>query len=135
MVARGYGAVAERAQPARLQTLLATGLVLLLGGWLALALDASLRLAGAGGVLLGALAVLAALRLAGRAAPRSSYRLPGWGWRDGAICLAVFLGLALFLWGPTYYSLYPAIAPPPFDPAVGLGLLLFLAPALVAGRR
>ncbi|HEY3110237.1 MAG TPA: energy-coupling factor transporter transmembrane protein EcfT, partial [Chloroflexota bacterium] len=134
MVARGYGAVVERAQPARLQALLAAGLVLLLGGWLASLLDESLRLAGAAGVLLGALAILAALRLAGRAAPRTSYRRSGWGWRDGAIGLAVALSLALFLAGPTYYSPYPAIAPPPFDPSLGLGLLLFLAPAIVARR-
>ncbi|HEY3110959.1 MAG TPA: energy-coupling factor transporter transmembrane component T, partial [Chloroflexota bacterium] len=42
MVARGYGAVVERAQPARLQALLAAGLAMLLGGWLAFLLDESL---------------------------------------------------------------------------------------------
>jgi energy-coupling factor transport system permease protein len=135
MVARGYGAVAERAQPARLQALLAAGLALQLVGWLLFLASPSVRPVGAASLLLGALALAAALRLAGRAAPRTSYRARRWGWRDSAICLAVAAGLLLFLSGADHYSPYPSIAAPPFEPLVGLGVLLFLAPALVAPRR
>src|SRR5439155_24529957 len=87
MVARGYGAVADRAQPARLRVLLVVGLVALLAGWLALGLAAEARLPGALAVGAGAVAILAALRLAGRAAPRTSYRARRLGWPDLAVAV------------------------------------------------
>jgi energy-coupling factor transport system permease protein len=163
MVARGYGAVGDRAQPARLRALLAVGLIALLAGWLTLGLAPipaasaapTATTPGVAGDLLmsaigarplawvaiagGAAAILAVLRLAGLAAPRTSYRPTRWAWPDLAVALACGLSLlCLFVLAPPdalYYSPYPRLALPDFDAIVGLALLALLAPAFLLTRQ
>jgi len=139
MVARGYGAVSDRAQPLRSQALLALGLLMLLGGWLAW-LFMPWKRAALSGMIAGAGLILAVLRLAGRAAPRTAYRPRRWSGRDTLTVLGCGLALAVVLLplpgrATLAYAPYPRLSLPPFDPLVGLGLLGLLAPVTVSGSR
>ena len=142
MVARGYGAVSDRAQPLRSQALLALGLFALLGGWLTWLFLPLWKGAALGGMIVGAGLILAVLWLAGRAAPRTTYRARRWTGRDTLVLLGCGLALAMVLlplpWidrATLYYAPYPRLTLPPFDPFVGLGLLGMLAPAMLSGDR
>jgi len=79
------------------------------------------------------------LWLAGRAVPRTAYRTHRWTARDTLIVLGCGLTLATVLLplplvdrGTLYYTPYPRLTPPAFDPLIGLGLLGLLAPAVVS---
>ena len=138
MVARGYGAVSDRAQPLRTQGLLAMGLLALLGGWLAWLFLPSWKGIALGGMVVGAVLIASVLWLAGRVAPRTTYRTHRWTARDTLVVLGCGLTLAVVLLplgladrGTLAYAPYPRLTLPPFDPFIGLGLLGLLVPAVV----
>lgn len=134
MVARGYGAVSGQAQSLRTQASLLTGLLALLGGWLWWLFTPS---GVEKGFALGAMAVgggiiAGVLWLTGRAVTHTVYRRRRWTVRDGLALLGCGLTLAVLLSRreTLYYSPYPHLTLPPFDPQVGIGLLGLLTPAL-----
>jgi hypothetical protein len=94
-----------------------------------------LALAGLVAMAGGAGLALMALRLAGRAAPRTSYRERRWGWRDSLVAAACAPPIAAALWLPLWYSPYPRLTLPGFEPLLGAALLGLLGPALAASRR
>ena len=137
MVARGYGAISDRAQPLRSQVLLALGLFALLGGWAAWLVAPEWKAAALGGMGAGALLIGGVLWLAGRAVPHTTYRPRHWAGRDTLVLLGCGLALGVVLlplpWadrGTLVYAPYPRLTLPPFDPLIGLGLLGLLAPAV-----
>lgn len=138
MVARGYGAVSDREQPLRTQVLLAAGLFSLLGGWLGFLFLPSWKGVGLGLMAVGAGVIATVLWLAGRTVSHTTYRTRRWTARDtlavlgcGLALAAVLVRLPLVDRSTLYYSPYPALALPAFDPLIGLGLLGLLAPAVV----
>ncbi len=137
MVARGYGSVSDAAQPLRSQVLLALGLLLLLGGWLAYLFGYSWHLPAIGVMLLGTLLIGSVLWSAGRSVSHTTYRPRRWSYRDSAAVLgcALALTVALSQSEALYYSPYPRLSAPGFDPLIGLGLLGLVVPALVGMRR
>jgi energy-coupling factor transport system permease protein len=138
MVARGYGAVSDRAQPLRLRIMLLTGLTVLLGGWLAHLLLTSWRTVALATIAAGGLLILGAVYLAGRSVRRTHYRPYQWTASDTLMTLGSALVLAVAL-APVplpgratlAYSPYPQMSWPAFDPTVGLLLLGLLAPAVL----
>jgi energy-coupling factor transport system permease protein len=137
MVARGYGAISDQAHSLRAQALLALGLLALLLGWLATLFLPQWRMAGIGGMIAGAGLIGGLLWRAGRSVAHTTYRARRWTVRESlavlgcAVTLAVLLAPLPFVNRETlYYSSYPRLALPPFDPAIGLGLLGLLVPAL-----
>jgi energy-coupling factor transport system permease protein len=140
MVARGYGAVSDRAQPLRTQGLLALGLFALLGGWLTWLFLPSQRIIALGVMFVGSGLILTVLWLAGRAIPRTAYRTHRWTARDTLVVLGCGLALAVILLplpgrATLAYAPYPRLTPPPFDPLIGLGLLGLLVPVVVSGGQ
>ncbi len=126
MVARGYGATAHVAMPARPRLLMLGGLLFALGGALRLAWG------GADGWLLlasGAIIIAWAYHLLSLLAPRTHYRLRRWTPADTLIVLGALVALLplLPLLGSMRQSLsfapYPQLIWPLFN--VGAGLLLF----------
>jgi energy-coupling factor transport system permease protein len=141
MVARGYGAISDRAQPLRTRGLLALGLTALSGSWLAWLFLPSWRTAALGGMIAGVGLIVGVLWLTGRAAHRTTYRTHRWTARDtlvvvgcGVTLAVALLPLPLVNRGTLYYSPYPRLSLPPFDPVIGLGLLGLLVPAAVVKR-
>lgn len=138
MVARGYGAVSNRANLPRTQWLLALGLLALLGGWLTWLFLPSRSGVALGGMVVGAGLIVGVLRLAGRATPRTTYRTHRWAVRDTLVVLGCGLTLAMVLLplplagrATLAYAPYPRLTLPSFDPLIGLGLLGLLVPAVV----
>ena len=138
MVARGYGAVSDRAQPLRTQGLLVLGLLALLGGWLAFLFRPSWKEFAVGMMLGGAALIVGVVWLAGRAVSHTVYRSRRWTARDTLVVLGCGLTLAVVLLplplidqGTLYYAPYPCVTLPIFDPIIGLGLLGLLVPAVV----
>jgi len=136
MVARGYGAVSDRAQPLRRQGLLVLGLLVLLGGWLAFLFLPSWKGVATGMMVLGAGLIAGIVWLAGRSVRHTAYRKRRWTARDtlavlgcGVTLAVVTLPLPLMDQGALYYSPYPRVTLPVFDPFIGLGLLGLLVPA------
>lgn len=141
MVARGYGAISDRAHPPRIQGFLVLGLAALLGGWLAFLFLPVWKGVGVGGMVLGAGLVAVAVWLAGRAVPRTAYRMRRWTTRDTLVVLSCGLTLVVMLAPLSLvdrhtltYVPYPRLAQPAFDPLVGLGLLGLLVPAVMPSR-
>ena len=142
MVARGYGATADRHTAPRTQLLLALGLMLLLLGWLVYLLLPQWHLAASGGMIAGVGLIGSVLWWAGRSVPHTTYRVQRWSIHESLVVLGCVLALTL-VWAPwpflnreaLYYSAYPQLSLPPFDPITGLGLLGLLVPALFAGSR
>jgi energy-coupling factor transport system permease protein len=139
MVARGYGAISDQAHSLRAQALLALGLLALLLGWLATLFLPQWRMAGIGGMIAGAGLIGGLLWQAGRSVAHTTYRTRRWTARESlavlgcAVTLAVLLApLPLADRETLYYSPYPHLALPPFDPVIGLGILGLLVPALAA---
>ena len=138
MVARGYGAVSGRAQPLRTQGLLVVGLLALLGGWLAFLFLPSWKGSAVGMMIVGAVIIVGVVWLAGRAVSHTAYRRHRWTARDTLAVLGCGLTLAVILLplplmdrGTLYYSPYPRLTLPIFDPLIGLGLLGLLVPAVI----
>jgi energy-coupling factor transport system permease protein len=139
MVARGYGATSDRGQTPRTQRLLALGLFMLLGGWLAFLFLESWRGIAVGVMILGAGLVVGVVWLAGRTVSHTSYRARRWTARDTLAALGCGLTLVVALLpfplvnrATLAYSPYPHLTFPVFDPFIGLGLLGLLVPAVVA---
>ena len=142
MVARGYGAVADRSQPLRTQGLLALGLFVLLGGWLAWLFWPSWKGVALGGMVVGAGTIIYVIWSAGRTVSHTTYRAHRWAVRDTLVVLGCGLTLATALLPlpvgdriTLYYAPYPHLTLPPFDPFIGLGLLGLLAPAVFVCSR
>ncbi|MFW6115684.1 MAG: energy-coupling factor transporter transmembrane component T [Chloroflexota bacterium] len=136
MVARGYGAVSDQAQPLRSQALLALGLLVLLVGWLAYLFRPAWQLIAVGAMLLGALLIGAVVWLAGRSVSHTVYRSRHWTYSDTAALLGCLLTLAVAVTQreALYYSPYPRLTAPPFNPLIGLSLLGLILPALIGLR-
>jgi hypothetical protein len=142
MVARGYGAISDQEQPLRTQALLVLGLLALLGGWLAYLFGPPLRqaqgtiwrVAAIAGMVVGAGLIGLAIWQNGRGVQHTVYRPRQWTVADTLAVLgcAVTLAVALTQRELLYYSPYPRLSLPAFNPFVGMGLLGLLAPAFVA---
>jgi energy-coupling factor transport system permease protein len=138
MTARGFASAGEATHDARTRTAVLLGLVALLGGWL-LRLAWGQALPGLGLLLTGVGLIASALWVVGRRVPRTTYRPEPWTWRDWAVLLsAAVVPGALVLPGlnraALFYSPYPALSLPGFDPLVGLATLGLLGPAFLLAR-
>jgi energy-coupling factor transport system permease protein len=142
MEARGFGSAVDPLS--RRQALLSQlgTLAALLGLLVGLSLLAFSPRGSTGGWLLAGLGVtglLLVLGLQGGRVHRTRYRRPRWQARDAAVVIASALVLAaivvarLVVPETLYYSPYPPNPLlPPFQPLVGLALLLLTLPALLA---
>ncbi len=133
MVARGYASVAA-AVHTRTRALLALGLVMLLAGWLGALFVPAARAIAIASLGMGVVALVGVVWSMGRTVRHTVYRPRRWRARDTWIVAGCAPTLILLLVerGAFYYSPYPDLAWPAFDPLVGLGLLGLLAPALFA---
>jgi energy-coupling factor transport system permease protein len=133
MVARGYGAVSDEEQPLRRQGLLVLGLLALLGGWLAYLFRPASRIGAVGVMAVGAILISAVVWLAGRGVRHTVYRARRWTLGDTVTMAgcAMTLAVAVTQREALYYSPYPLLELPQFNPFQGLGLLGLLAPAIV----
>jgi energy-coupling factor transport system permease protein len=137
MVARGYGAVSDQAQPLRTSAGLVLGLLTLLGGWLIFLFWPAWREAGIGLMIGGGALIVGVVWLAGRSVRHTVYRPRRWTARDTLAVAGCGLALAAVLLpsplgrDTLYYSPYPRLTLPVFNPLVGLGLLGLLMPAVV----
>jgi len=131
MVARGYGAVSDQAQPLHTSVGLALGLLTLLGGWLTFLFWPARREAGTGLMVGGGALIVGVVWLAGQSVRHTVYRPRRWTVRDTLAVAGCGLTLVIILTQreALYYSPYPRLILPPFDPFIGLGLLGLLAPA------
>jgi energy-coupling factor transport system permease protein len=136
MVARGYGATGGKEQPAAVRLALLGSLVALLAGWLL-----ALWWGWPGYLLLlaGAAALVSLIRQLGRSARHTVYRPFRWHRQDTLLFMSAVLPLLLFLvpWPlldhtTLFYSPYPALSLPPFDPILGVALAGLALPALLA---
>lgn len=139
MVARGYGATTSRAQQPAMLLGLASGLLLLLAGWLL-----ALWQGPAGWLLFagGALLLVGLLWRQGRTVAHTQYRPQLWQPADSVLVLASVASVAIALWqreSLTGYTPYPLVQLPPFSPVTGGALLLLALPAFLCphqrGRR
>lgn len=136
MVARGYGSSESMPRGARSSVATLVGLFLALGGWL-LALWRGWL--GAVPIAVG-IALLGGVIWRGRSrAGQTRYRPRRWQRHDTLVVLLALAAVVVivFPWSgeisrSLHYSPYPRFEFPPFSPVVGLALLAFLAPALVA---
>ena len=136
MVARGFGATHSQAAPARMRLALFAGLSLLLAGFL-LRLTAGNGMVGLALMLAGGAGIVVGLLRAGQSSPHTTYRTIAFTWLD-VLCVAVSVVLALLILVPTpvlardtlFYSPYPLLAVPAFDPLLGVLLLGWLVPVL-----
>ncbi len=133
MVSRGYGATTDAHQPLTYQLGLAAGLLAAFAGWVL-----SFWLGWPGWALmgLGLAIILALLWQLGRQTPHTRYRPQSWTKWDTGLAVTAVIPLLLVLTNTSTlnYSPYPALTMPPFDPFVGLSLLLLVFPAVVVLR-
>jgi energy-coupling factor transport system permease protein len=137
MVARGYGAVSDEEQPLRRQGLLAVGLLVLLTGWLMHLFRPSRHPVAVGIMALGAFLIGGVVWLTGRSVSHTVYRARRWTYRDTATLVGCVLTLVVAITQreALYYSPYPRLTAPSFNPLVGLGLLGLVAPALIGTHK
>jgi energy-coupling factor transport system permease protein len=133
MVARGYGAVSSEGQPLRRQSLLLLGLLALLGGWLAYLFRPGSRSGAVGAMAVGASLIGVVVWLTGRGVQHTVYRARRWTLGDtlAVVGSGLTLAVALTQREALYYSPYPHLELPQFDPFAGLGVLGLLLPAIV----
>jgi energy-coupling factor transport system permease protein len=136
MVARGFGAAHGRASPLRTRGLLFAGLALILAGWL-LRFSAAPEPVALGAMLAGGGAIVAGLWLANRAVPHTTYReRPFTRWDALASAASLLAGVVFAVALPfinratLYYTPYPQLSPPGFEPLLGAAMLGWLAPLL-----
>lgn len=134
MVARGYGAIRGEKHTLRTQSMLVLGLLVLLTGWLAYLFKPIWRAPGVAGMVLGATIIGLTVRLAGQGVQHTVYRPHAWSVKHtlAAAGCAIVLTVAMTQRQTLYYSPYPQITWPPFDPLVGAALLGLVVPAAVA---
>jgi energy-coupling factor transport system permease protein len=139
MVARGYGATDGNEQPVAVRLALLSSLVALLVGWLL-----ALWWGWPGYVLLlaGAAVLIILIRQLGRSVRHTIYRPSRWQKQDTLLLATVVLPLSLaFLPSPLldhttlFYSPYPQVTLPSFDPLFGVALACLALPALLAPAR
>ncbi len=135
MVARGYGATAEKGQPLLAQGLLLLGLGASFAGWLL-----SFWVGWPGWVLLGSgvFILLLLVWALGERHPARRYAVRRWTWREGVALGTAVLPLLLWLipWpfldrSSLYYSPYPQLSLPPFNVWLGLTLALLALPGVI----
>jgi energy-coupling factor transport system permease protein len=139
MTARGFASADEREQDTASRTAIVAGLVALLAGWL-LRLVWGRETVGLGLMLVGVSLVVGALWVIGRRVPHTVYRSEPWTQRDWGVALSATVVLAVFvvpgLDRPSlFYSPYPALSLPGFDPVSGVMTLGLLGPALLLPGR
>ena len=136
MMARGYATVAASAAvPARV--LLTAGLLASLGGWLALLLVPGVATLAVVAIALGVGMLGGALWVTGRSRNHTSYRPSRWRARDSLIvggCLPILIVLSTRR-DILFYSPYPKLMLPIFDPIAGICALGLLVPGLLATSR
>jgi energy-coupling factor transport system permease protein len=145
MEARGFSSAVEplsRRQALLSQSGMLAGLLGLLVGLSLLAFSPQASTAGWVLAGLGVIGLLVVLGLQGRRVHRTRYRRPRWQARDTAVVIASGFVLAtmvvarLVVPETLYYSPYPPNPLlPPFQPLVGLALLLLTLTALLAPSR
>ncbi len=133
MMARGYAAVATAAQ-LPVQTLLAVGLLTLLGGWLGYLFLPTFHTLSVVALGLGGFLLLTALVIVGRSSRHTVYQPQHWRLRDTAIVIGCVPILIMLLWRQEtfYYTSYPRLTWPTFDLWVGCCILGLLVPAWVS---
>ena len=133
MVARGYGAVSDEAQPVHRAGVLVLGLLALLGGWLAYLFRPAWQTGAVAMMIVGAALVGVVVWVTGRGVRHTVYRERRWTLGDSLVLAGCALTLAITLTQSTalQYSPYPRLELPPFAPIVGLGMLGLLVPAVV----
>lgn len=136
MTARGFvsGAAEQKSDRYRLAMLL--GLVLILAGWI-VQWDLRWRVAGELLLPVGGLIVVGSLWAVGHRTQRTSYRKERWGWLDLLAFLVVVGALLISFdqipgldYASLYYTPYPSIHIPRFDPRIGLAIITLLLPVL-----
>ncbi len=133
-IERGHGRAGSRT--ARHKAVMLGGLLLLVGG-MALLLFSTQQVPGLALLSGGGIVVGLALRGMGRRVRRSRFRAPAWHRRDtvlavAALALLLALGvLSNFEQNPFLFYPYPRLVAPPFEPAIGIGLLLLVLPVVL----
>lgn len=135
MVSRGYGATRSKGLSTGYQLGLVAGLAAGLGGWVA-----SLWVGWPGRFLMiaGVVLVVAIYWREGRRVTRTVYRPKPWTLGDSLLLGAGLAPLMLFFFADRAdlaYNVYPKLTWPPFDPLVGLWLMLLAFPALLPRWR
>lgn len=135
LAARGFAA--DR-PPDRLRLLLTGGLALAFAGML-LRVAWGQDVLGLVLLLTGSALALGALHVAGRQTRRTFYRVYGWGRGDVFACVGAGLVLAALLlpWfaqPSIFYTPYPTLRAPAFEPLLAFALLALLAPLLARLR-
>jgi energy-coupling factor transport system permease protein len=133
MTARGFATAdtSERGSMSRIAILV--GLVALVGGWL-LRQGWGQEIMGPGLMLAGAGLIVGALWTVGRRIPRTTYRPETWTVLDWIIVSGAAVALAVLVLpglnqALLFYSPYPKLTLPGFNPVVGVGTLGLLGPA------
>jgi len=132
MASRGFAAETAQAHTGRAQAVSIVGLLGILGGGLLTTGQQSFW--GPALIVIGSLAIAAALWLTGRSVPHTTYRRAPWGYREWLVTGGALVALAGFLfWGGATraYNPYSVLTWPAFDVLAGTMLLGFLLPALV----
>jgi len=137
MTARGFASNATPEKNAFTQVGTVAGLILVLaGGLLRMAWGEALW--GNVVIALGALVIGGVVWQMGRHVTYTTYRRNAWTARDWMVLTGVAVTLVvLFVFSDRlarYYTPYPAVALPVFEPLIGLALLGFMIPAVVAVR-
>lgn len=132
MASRGFASETAIAHTGRAQAVSIVGLLGILGGGL---LTAGQQAFWGPALIVGGSAVIgAALWLAGRSVPHTTYRRTPWDYREWLVTGGALIAIAGFLfWGEATraYNPYPLLTWPAFDVLAGTLLLGFLLPALV----
>jgi energy-coupling factor transport system permease protein len=145
METRGFGGIVtplSRRQAILSQAGTLLALLTLLAGLLIAAYLPLVRVWGWTTALLGAAAMLVVFGFQGRRVHRTRHRSSSWHWRDTAIVVAsillvvAVLGARVLAPATLAYSPYPPNPLlPPFQPLVGVALLLLVLPALLVPAR
>ncbi len=130
MVARGYGATDERPQSVRRQMVMLAGLAAAFLGWFLIFAGSRwgwlLMVVGVG--LLGWL-----VWRAGRAVTFTRYQTTTWQWTDSVVIAAALAPVLTLFWltpDTLFYTPFPVVSLPPFQPLFGATLLALLIPLL-----
>jgi energy-coupling factor transport system permease protein len=135
MTARGFASADEPRQDTATRTTIVMGLIALLSGWL-LRLVWGRETLGLVLMLAGVGLVLGTLWALGRQSPHTTYRPEPWTWRDWVAVLSAAVVLAILIVPglnrvALFYSPYPALSLPNFDPVIGVATLGLLGPAFL----
>lgn len=141
MTARGFASTAPKSGNTIPRLAMIVSILEVMTGWV-VSTRPGWEALGLGLILAGLLALLGALWWAGRQVPRTNYLKEEWRLADGVVLTGILvLGLALFFpfeWidrSSLYYSVYPLLQLPDFDPWIGTALLGLGLPAYVIGLR